>query len=82
MGFTKVVVTRAGRLREWLQEELRLYKLIIWFIVLQANSCIFTFLCQILLLRSLVLDHTHLEPHVIVSVVNLKLNFHEQVFYE
>ena len=41
---------------------------------------IFTFPCQILLLRSLVLDHTHLGPHVIVSVVNLKFHFHEQFF--
>ena len=33
----------------------------------------FTFLCQILLLRSLVLDHTHLVLLAIFSVVNLDI---------
>ena len=30
LGFTKVVLTRAGRLREWSQGELRLYY---WFLI-------------------------------------------------
>ena len=39
LGFAKVVLTRAGRLREWSQGELRLYY---WFLIYVDIDCYIT----------------------------------------